>query len=106
MIGGGPERRLTSGPSVEPTFINSVYLSPATAYTVRFAKTEPSGVYTLLDTGEAFGEKSKGVVYGWSSAVAVHHYAQFNGHWEIAVPNGKYNVFLTGTGSSSGAVDR
>jgi len=116
MVNVKPEKREarftwsdTTGPSVEPTFINSVHLSPATAYTVRFAKAEPSGVYTLLDTGEAFNEKFKGVAYGWSNAVAVREwedYARFNDQWEIAVPNGKYNVFLTGTGSSSGAVDR
>jgi len=116
MVNAKPEKREarftwsdTSGPSVEPTLISSVYLSSANAYTVRFAKTEPSGVYTLLDTGEAFSEKFKGVEYGWSSAAAVReweNFAQYDGQWEIAVPNGKYNVFLTGTGSSSGAVDR
>jgi len=82
---------------------------------VAFAGAGRSASYGLADSGEAFKTHANGLEYGWSNVNTPGRgggvgFTDRRGEvtetqWEIALPNGTYNVLLGCRGGESGALD-
>jgi hypothetical protein len=112
-----PKSEKLNAPSTAPTTLHRIAVSSTDSYLVAFGQRKGLGcaASALEEAGEAFQTRANGLEFGWTGEDTpssgggvgfVDRRGQATGNkWEIALPNGRYNVLLECRGGGSGVLD-